>query len=100
MIQVVEQQIDVTFPSTSVKMLIVQPHLEFQEPTQEPFPLRQECNQRLLNVGDNVFRMAQTCHPKMILFPEFALPGVAGVERVVSCLSAETVHAPTIVIAG
>jgi len=38
--QVLEQQIDVTLPSDEhKKMLIVQPHLEFLEPVQEPFPL-------------------------------------------------------------
>ena len=95
-----EQQIRLTLPSTCVKTLIVQPHLEFQEPEQEPFPLRQECNQRLLDVIDNVFQKVRTYHPQLILFPEFALPGVAGVERVVSCLSSDTVSSPTIVIAG
>src|SRR5450759_299283 len=99
-ILVPEQQIDVTLPSTSVKMLIVQPHLEFLEPTQEPFPLRQECSQRLLDVVDNVFRIASAYHPQLILFPEFALPGVAGVQKVAACLSLETVSSPTIVIAG
>lgn len=95
-----EQRIDVTLPLNSVKMLFVQPHLEFQGPIQEPFPLRQECIQRLLDVVDNVFLKARTYHPHMVLFPEFALPGVAGVEKVVACLSSETVSSPTIVIAG
>lgn len=100
MTQVLEQQIDVTLPSTSIKMLIVQPHLEFLEPVQEPFPLQQVCNQRLLDVIDSAFQKALAYHAQLILFPEFALPGVEGVKRVADALSSATVPSPTIVIAG
>ncbi|MGA9645425.1 MAG: hypothetical protein WBQ76_05835 [Candidatus Korobacteraceae bacterium] len=95
-----EQQIGVTLPSTAVKMLVVQPYLELQSPRQEPFPLRPECSRRLLDAITNVFEISRTYCPHLVLFPEFTLPGVEAVERVVACLSAETVSSPTIVIGG
>ncbi len=81
-------------------MLVVQPFLEFEDPTQEPFPLSQACNQRLLDAIDSVFETSGAHRPHVILFPEFALPGVEGVKRVATRLSSEAVASPTIVIAG
>jgi hypothetical protein len=96
--QVTEQPINVTFPFGSVRMLMVQPYLELQEPRQEPFPLSPACQQRQFDVIDNVFGHYQTVAPQLILFPEFALPGVEGVERVADRMS--LVESPTIAIAG
>jgi hypothetical protein len=96
--QVTEQPINVTLPFGSVRMLIVQPYLELQEPRQEPFPLCPACERRALDVIDNVFTGYQTVIPQLILFPEFALPGVEGVERVADRMS--LVGSPTIAIAG
>ena len=95
-----EQQIDLTLPSVSVKMLIVQPHLDFQIPLQEPFPVRPECRDRLIKVVDNVFSSYGTFSPQLILFPEFALPGVEGVERVAGHMLSNEVASPTVVIGG
>lgn len=95
-----EQQIGVTIPSTAVKMFVVQPYLQLQNPLQEPFPLRPDCSRRLLDAITNVFEMSRAYRPHLVLFPEFALPGVDAVERVIASLSAETVSSPTIVIGG
>jgi hypothetical protein len=95
-----EKQIDVTLPSGSVKMLIVQPYLEFQRPVQEPFPLRPTCQRRLLDAIDNVFIACGTINPQLVLFPEFTLPGIDGVERIVAHMSSRTVASPTVVIGG
>jgi hypothetical protein len=100
MIRVPEQQIDVTLPSTSVNMLIAQPFLEFQAPVQEPFALRPECAARILAAIDNVFVVAGTFHPHFIVLPEFSLPGIAGVERVVGHLSSAAARHPMILVAG
>jgi hypothetical protein len=100
MIQAPEQLIDVTLPSTSVKMLVAQPFLELQAPVQEPFALAPECASRILAGIDNIFEVARKCHPHFILLPEFSLPGAAGVARVIGHLSSETVTHPIIVIAG
>ena len=98
--RVPEQQIDVTLSSTSVKMLIAQPFLEFQAPLQEPFPLRPECAARLLTGIDKIFTVARSFHPDFIVLPEFSLPGVAGVERVMRHISSPDVLHPIILIAG
>ena len=95
-----EQLLDVTLPSTSIRMQLVQPFLEFEAPIQEPFPLSQGCEQRLLDVIDAVFERAALHRPHVILFPEFTLPGVPGVQRVIDRLAAPAVDAPTIVIGG
>jgi hypothetical protein len=100
MIQVPEQQLDVTLPQSSVRMLIAQPFLESQAPIQEPFALRPECAARMLAAIDNLFAVAGTFHPHFIVLPEFSLPGVAGVERVIGRLSSAAVTNPTILIAG
>jgi hypothetical protein len=76
---VIEQQIDVTLPATSVRMLIVQPFLELQNPIQEPFNLHPDCVTRLMAAIDSVFTIARTFHPHFIVFPEFSLPGIAAV---------------------
>ena len=95
-----EQPLAVTLPSTSTTMLLVQPFLEFESPLQEPFPLSQACEQRLSDAIDGVFERHASRRPHVILFPEFALPGVAGVQRAIDHLAAPTVAAPTIVIGG
>lgn len=99
-IHVREQQIKVTLPAAAVRMLIVQPYLELQSPPQEPFPLRPGCRQHLLDAITNVFDVSRTYAPHFVLFPEFALPGVEGVERVAACLAADAVPSPMIAIGG
>ena len=59
-IHVREQQISVTLPAAAVRMLIVQPYLELEPPLQEPFPLRPECSQHLLDAITNVFNVSRT----------------------------------------
>ena len=75
-------------------MLLVQPFLKFKSPQQEPFPLSQACERRLSDAIDTVFECATSYRPQVILFPEFALPGVPGVQRAIDRLSAPTVAAP------
>ena len=98
--QVAEYQIDVTLPADSVVMLIAQPFLEFVQPLQEPFPLSNPCNARLLQAIDNVFDVAQSSHPHFIVFPEFSIPGLAGAQRILLRLMNPAVASPAVVIAG
>lgn len=98
-IQVFEESIDLTFPSAHVKMLVVQPYLQFHQPLQEPYKLLNECGSRMLSGIDNVFALSNTFQPNVILFPEFSLPGVEAVERVQTALLS-TVTRPLVVIAG
>lgn len=97
---VIEEPVDVTFPTASVRMLVVQPFLELKQPLQEPFPLSDDCARRLTAAIDNVFERAATHHPHVVLFPEFTLPGLAGVERMVDRLSAPTIQSPIVVVGG
>jgi hypothetical protein len=98
--QVAEFEIDVTFPSNSVKMLLAQPFLEFLQPQQEPFPLSPVCNVRLLQAIDNIFDVARLSRPHFIVFPEFSLPGIEGVQKVFEHLQSVNISSPTVVIAG
>ena len=99
-IQVFEETIDVTLPSTSVKMLIAQPYLEFRQPLQEPFALLNQCSSRLLSGIDNVFAVSRTFEPHVILFPEFSLPGIDAVDRVKTALLSNGSSHPLIVVGG
>jgi hypothetical protein len=98
--RVPEQQIDVTLPSDAVRMLIVQPFLEFQPPVQEPFALTQACAQRLENAIDSTFAKVTEYHPRFVLFPEFSVPGLAAVEQITQHLASNTILAPLVVVAG
>ena len=98
--QVAEFQINVTFPSNSVRMLIAQPFLEFLQPPQEPFPLSPACNAGLLQAIDNIFDVARLSRPHFIIFPEFSLPGIEGVQKVFEHLQSANISSPAVVIAG
>src|SRR5665213_3375756 len=100
MIEILEQPINIILPKTSVRMLIAQPFLEFDTPLQEPFPLLPACAARMTVGIDQVFSIALEFQPHFIVFPEFSVPGVAGVERIIASLSAADFQSPTIVIAG
>lgn len=99
-LDVVEKQINVALPSGSVKMLFVQPYLEFVAPNQEPFPFVAGCSGRLNQSIDKAFEIAHTFDPHFILFPEFALPGVDAVRKIVAHMATAAVPASRIVIAG
>ena len=81
------QQIDVTLPSNAVRMLIAQPFLEFQDPVQEPFALTPVSVRRLEDAVDNTFVKVAAYHPRFVLFPEFSVPGLAGVQRIAQHLA-------------
>src|SRR3979490_2681672 len=98
--RVSEQQIDVTVPSNAVRMLIAQPFLEFQAPVQEPFSLTAPCVQRLDDAIDNTFTKVAAYHPRFVLFPEFSVPGLAGVERIAQHLASNTISAALVVVGG
>ena len=80
--------------------MFVQPFLDFMEPPLEPFPPSATCAQRLMDAIDSVFAKVTEHSPQMVLFPEFAIPGVQAVERVAAALSSTSVASPTIVIGG
>src|SRR5436305_628293 len=98
--RVPEQQVDMTLLSNAVRMLIVQPFLEFQPPVQEPFALSESCAQRLENAIDNTFARAAEYHPRFVLFPEFSVPGLGGVQRIAQHLASNTISAPVVVVSG
>lgn len=66
--RVVEQQIDVTLPSNAVKMLIVQPFLEFQAPVQQSLALTPACTQRLEDEIDSTFAKVAAHNRRFVLF--------------------------------
>jgi hypothetical protein len=97
---VVERQINVTLPFSSVKMLSVQPCLEFAGPLQEPFPLAAGCCARLCQSVDKAFDIARTFDPHFFLFPEFGLPGVEAVRKIATHMATAEVPSSRIAIAG
>lgn len=100
-INIVEEAINVTLPSTSVKMLLAQPFLQLRTPVQEPFTLSDDCRLRMSAGIANVLKIAATVQPHVILFPEFAIPGVQAVEDIkAQLLSIDSLHHPLILIGG
>lgn len=79
---------------------MAQPFLEFQAPVQEPFALAEASVKRLEDAIDNTFAKAAAYLPRFVLFPEFSVPGLAGIGRIVQHLASNTIHAPLIVVAG
>jgi hypothetical protein len=77
-----EHSLDVSLPSTCVKMLLAQPLIEFQLPLKEPFPLSPACRDRMRSGIDKVFQLAGAFQPHFIVFPEFSVPGLEGVQRI------------------
>ena len=99
-ITLAEEQIDVTFPSESVRVLCAQPYISFREPIQEPFPLSKDCVTRLLNGIDCVFEAAFLYHPQFIVFPEFSVPGVDGIRKAKGAMLSEHIPSSTMFIGG
>ena len=97
---VAEQTIAATLPPGTVRLMLVQPFLDLREPLLEPFPLSAPCTQRLMDAITSVFDKVIAHRPHIVLFPEFAIPGVEGVKLVAAALSSVTVASPTIVIGG
>lgn len=92
--------LDVTLPTTQVGMLLIQPHLSFSTPLQEPFPLNQECVDSLGKCADRALLLAKSLRPHFIVFPEFSLPGVGSVARICEQMSAPDFPTPTILMGG
>jgi hypothetical protein len=99
-ISIVEEQISVTLPTESVRILSAQPFLEFQEPVQEPYPMSVDCASRLSQGLDRMIEAATLSRPQFIIFPEFSVPGVSGVERLRDFLLSNEIAGPTVVIGG
>lgn len=99
-ITVIEEAINVSFPTFGVKMLLAQPFLEFAHPIREPFLLTDNCIQRLTEGADRVLALAATFQPHVILFPEFCIPGVPGVEKLRDALLSPGWQRPSVIIGG
>jgi hypothetical protein len=95
-----EQSIAVTLPADSTRLMLVQPFLRLHEPLQEPFPLTEACAAHLTVAIDSVFQKVTAHRPQVVLFPEFAIPGVQGVQQIAAHLASVGVPSPTIVIGG
>lgn len=95
-----EQLVVATFPADSVRLMLVQPFLRLEEPPQEPFPLTEACGQRLTAAIDSVFQNVVAHRPHVVLFPEFAIPGVQGVQQIAAHLASANVASPTVFIGG
>ena len=99
-ISIIEEQLSVTLPDESVRVLSAQPFLEFQIPIREPYPVSDKCASRLSQGLDRVIDAAKQSKPQFIIFPEFSIPGISGVARLRDSLLSEEIASPTVVIGG
>ncbi len=99
-ISVSEETLSVTLPAQSARVLCAQPFIEFRAPLQEPFPLSPECQSRLLDGIDRVIDAANEQSAEFIVFPEFSIPGIEGVERLLIAFQSESISNATILVGG
>lgn len=99
-ISIVEEKIPVTLPTESVRILSAQPFLEFQLPFQEPYHVSMQCKSRLSEGLERIIDAAKASKPQFVIFPEFSVPGIPGVERLRDALLSGDIASPTIVVGG
>jgi hypothetical protein len=99
-IEIIEETLAVTLPTESVRVLCAQPFINLREPIQEPFPISDECQSRLSQGIDRVLHAANEFRPQFIVFPEFSIPGVAGVARLASVFNSDSIANSTILVGG
>lgn len=99
-ISIISEQLDVTLPSERVRILSAQPFISFRDPTQEPFPVSDECESRLLKGLGCVLDAARLHSPQFVLFPEFSIPGLKAVERIIDVMREDSIASPTILFGG
>ncbi|MEX1027210.1 MAG: hypothetical protein WD049_04285 [Candidatus Paceibacterota bacterium] len=99
-ISVIEEDLPITLPSERVRVVCAQPFISFREPVQEPFPISSECESRLLQGIDCVFGAARSYDPQFIVFPEFSIPGIAGVQRLKNAMLSAAISRSTVCVGG
>lgn len=99
-ISVIQEPLDVTLPSESVRVLSVQPFISFKTPVQEPFPVSGECESRLMRGIDCVLDSVRSRSPQFIVFPEFSIPGLAGVSRLIDAFRSDSISTSTVLVGG
>jgi hypothetical protein len=102
MIHVEEHELDITFPSTTVSFVLMQPFVRFSQPIREPYrwadteaPAQHDAIRRTLQLAiqdDNV--------PHFLVFPEYSIPGLAGVAIIGEMVRSDQWPSNTVVIAG
>jgi hypothetical protein len=102
MIQVVEQELDITFPTTELSVVLMQPRVKFEQPPREPFHWERSAVQGQLGAIRKTINIATSNQndPHFVVFPEYSIPGMDGVNLVDNFVCSEACPENTIIIGG
>jgi len=104
MIDVCEVQLDVRIPSDELCVVAQQPRIRFSQPTQEPFRWATDAIQKQLTSINRTLDLANMGlsgrPPTFVVFPEYAIPGIRGVEAIDTRVKSLDWPTDSIVIAG
>jgi len=104
MINVEQIEINIQIPSDTVRIVAMQPYIKFDSTTREPFKWSNDAVDtqlaaigRTLDIAKNAFNGH---HANYTLFPEYAIPGIAGARIINNKISEEEWPEGSIIIAG
>lgn len=104
MIDVVEVPLALCLPSTAVRMVLMQPHIRFEDPLHEPYRWHPGATasqlaaiQRTLDIGRGA-SLDQRSH--FTIFPEYSIPGLAGVKVIDDVVASDAWPCDSMVLAG
>src|SRR5659263_705995 len=96
--------IDIHIPFNEVRIVAMQPFVKFQSPINEPFKWSTDVVESQINAITRTLDLAQTGFGEktanFTLFPEYAIPGLAGAEVIDNRINNETWTNESVIIAG
>lgn len=93
-------EIDVEFSHDAVRMLLHQPHIEFETPVSEPFRIAKSHVARHLDAIRRLLDCTASFNPSFVLLPEYSVPGVIGIELIHKAASDAAFPHNTVLVAG
>jgi hypothetical protein len=102
MIHVVEHELDITFPSSHLRFVLMQPFVRFSMPLREPYHWDEAAaNDQRTAVQRTLDLAVENGNvPHFTLFPEYAIPGLAGVQVINEIVRSAAWPKSTVVIGG
>jgi len=104
MIDVEQITLNVRIPSDEVRVVAMQPFIQFNSKTEEPFRWSDAVVEKQLNAISRTLYVAKSGFGGRVanftLFPEYAIPGLSGVSVIDESISADSWPNESIIIAG
>jgi hypothetical protein len=104
MVEIIDQDLPLSLPSGHLNLVFMQPFIHFERPLQEPY--RWQPRKALLQIRaiERTLGIARgpsnASHAHFTIFPEYAIPGTAGVAAITEAVESADWPRQTIVIGG